>query len=351
MKPCITGFFILLVEAYFCSMSAEKIIGDWKKKHYKPLYWLEGEEDYYIDLVMSYAEHKILPESEAGFNLSVFYGKDANWSDVVNACMRYPMFAEKQVVLLKEAQQMKDIDKLEAYIENPLASTIFVVSYKEKTLDKRTKLYKTIKKDGEVFTSEKIRDYKMAEWVKDYVSQQEFEMTPKAIALLVEFVGNDLSRVTNELEKITVNLGKRKSITEDDIEKYVGISKEYNAFELQNALAVKDMAKAIKIIQYYESNPKVAPIQLVLPSIYNYFSKLYSIYGMADKSEPAIKSLFYNNPFAARDAMTALKLYGYEGVERALLLLHDYNLKSIGIGSVNTSDGSLLKELVVKMMR
>lgn len=332
-------------------MSAEKIIGDFKKKHFKPVYWLEGEEDYYIDLVMNYAEHEILNESEAGFNLSVFYGKDANWSDVVNACMRYPMFAEKQVVLLKEAQQMKDIDKLEPYIENPLPSTIFVVSYKEKTLDKRTKLYKTIKKDGEVFTSEKIRDYKMVEWVKDYVSQQEFEMTAKAIALLVEFVGNDLSRVTNELEKVTVNLGSRKSINEDDIEKYVGISKEYNAFELQNALAAKDMAKAIKIIQYYESNPKAAPIQLVLPSLYNFFSKLYSICGMPDKSENGVKSLFYNNPFAAKEALATLKLYGYEGVEKALLLLHEYNLKSVGVNSAGVSDGSLMKELVVKMMR
>src|SRR6187402_3044186 len=141
-------------------MSAQKIIDDWKNKRFKPVYWLEGEEDYYIDLVINYAEHKILPESEAGFNLSVFYGKDANWSEVVNACMRYPMFAEKQVVLLKEAQQMRDLDKLDNYIERPLVSTIFVVSYKEKTLDKRTKLYKTIRKDGEIFTSEKIRDYK-----------------------------------------------------------------------------------------------------------------------------------------------------------------------------------------------
>lgn len=332
-------------------MSAEKIIGDWKKKNFKPLYWLEGEEDYYIDLMMNYAEHHILNESEAGFNLSVFYGKDANWADVVNACRRYPMFAEKQVVLLKEAQQMKDIDKLEGYVENPLPSTIFVVSYKEKTLDKRTKLYKTIKKEGEVFTSEKIRDYKMVEWVKDYVGQQEFEMTPKAIALLVEFVGNDLSRVTNEIEKVTVNLGKRKSITEDDIEKYVGISKEYNAFELQNALAVKDMAKAIKIIQYYESNPKAAPIQLVLPSLYNFFSKLYSIYGIADKTENGVKSIFYNNPFAAREGLAAARLYGYEGVEKALLLLHDYNLRSIGINDSGTEHASLMKEMVVKMMR
>lgn len=332
-------------------MSAEKIIGDWKKKNYKPVYWLEGEEDYYIDLVMNYAEHKILNESEAGFNLSVFYGKDANWSDVVNACMRYPMFAEKQVVLLKEAQQMKDIDKIEPYIENPLPSTIFVVSYKEKTLDKRTKLYKTIKKDGEVFTSEKIKDYKMLEWLKDYVQQHGFEMTPKAMALLVEFVGNDLSRITNEIEKVTVNLGTKKAITEDDIEKYVGISKEYNAFELQNALAVKDLAKAIKIIQYYESNPKAAPIQLVLPPLYNFFSKLYSVCGMSDRSENGVKSLFYNNPYVAREALNSLKLYGYEGVEKALLLLHEYNLRSVGINNADTGHGALLKEMVVKIMQ
>lgn len=331
-------------------MSAEKILGDWKKKLYKPVYWLEGEENYYIDLVMDYAEHKLLPESEAGFNLTVFYGKDANWSDVVNACMRYPMFAERQVVLLKEAQQMRDIDKLEAYIEHPLKSTVFVVSYKEKTLDKRTKLYKTIKKDGEVFTSEKIKDYKMVEWLTDYINQLGLEMGQKAIVLLVDFVGNDLSRLTNEIEKITVNLGNRKTITEDDIEKYVGVSKEYNAFELQSAMSKKDLAKAIRIIQYFESNPKAAPIQLVLPALYVFFSKLYGVFGMADKSEGALRPLFYNNPYAVKEAQAAMKLYGYEGIEKALLLLHEYNLKSVGVNDSGTSDGSLLKEMVVKMM-
>ncbi|MEO6721461.1 MAG: DNA polymerase III subunit delta [Ferruginibacter sp.] len=331
-------------------MSSEKILGDWKKKLFKPVYWLEGEEDYYIDLVMNYAEHEILPESEAGFNLAVFYGKDANWSDVVNACMRYPMFAEKQVVLLKEAQQMKDLDKLENYIEHPLGSTIFVVSYKEKTLDKRTKLYKTIKKDGEVFTSEKIKEYKLVEWVTDYVKSQEFTMSPKAIALLAEHLGNDLSRIVNEIDKLTLNIGQRKTITEDDIEKFVGISKEYNAFELQDALSKKDLSKAIKIIQYFEANPKAAPIQLVLPTLYGYFSKLYAVFGIPDKSENGIKHLFYNNSFAAKDALAAAKKYSYEGVERALLLLHEYNLKSVGVNSAATSDASLMKEMVVKMM-
>jgi DNA polymerase-3 subunit delta len=331
-------------------MSAEKILGDWKKQLFKPLYWLEGEEDYYIDLVINYAEHKILSESEAGFNLSVFYGKDASWSEVVNACMRYPMFAEKQVVLLKEAQQMKDLDRLENYIEHPLASTIFVVSYKEKTLDKRTKLYKTIKKNGEIFTSEKIRDYKLVEWVTDYVHSREFTMSSKAIALLAEHLGNDLNRIVNEIDKLTLNIGQRKSITEDDVEKYVGISKEYNAFELQEALSKKDLPKAIRIIQYFEANPKAAPIQLVLPTLYSYFSKLYAVFGIADRSENGIKHLFYNNSFAAKDALAATKKYAYEGVERALLLLHEYNLKSVGVNSPSNSDASLMKEMVVKMM-
>jgi len=260
------------------------------------------------------------------------------------------MFAEKQVVLLKEAQQMKDIDKLENYIEHPLASTIFVVSYKEKTLDKRTKLYKTIKKDGEIFTSEKIKEYKVADWVTDYVQSQDFSMSQKGVLLLVDHLGNDLNRIVNELEKITVNLGQRKTITEDDIEKYVGVSKEYNAFELQAAMSKKDLAKAIKIIQYFEGNPKAAPIQLVLPALYGLFSKLYIIFGMADKSEVAVKPFFYNNSYAAKEALATAKMYGYDGVERALLLLHEYNLKSVGVNDSGTSDGSLLKEMVVKMM-
>ena len=331
-------------------MSAEKLIGDWKKKLFKPVYWLEGEEDYYIDLLMNYAEHKILPESEAGFNRSVFYGKDANWSDVVNACMRYPMFAEKQLVLLKEAQQMKDLEKLENYIKNPLASTIFIISHKEKTINKTTKLGKFIKKECELFTSEKIRDYKLVEWVADYLKSQNFTMSSKAIQLLTEHLGNDLSRIVNELEKLTLNLGDRKNINEDDIEKFVGISKEYNAFELRAAMSKKDLVKAIQIIQYFESNPKAVPIQLVLPALYGFFSKLYIIFGMADKTEAALRPLFYNNPYAVKEAMATAKMYGYEGVERSLLLLHEYNLKSIGVNSTGTSDASLLKEMVVKMM-
>lgn len=335
---------------YLWRMSAEKILGDWKKNKFKPVYWLEGEEDYYIDQVMDYAEHHILNESEAGFNLTVFYGRDADWAAVVNACRRYPMFAEKQVVLLKEAQHMKDVEKLEAYAESPLASTIFVAAYKTKNLDKRTKLYKVLKQSAEIFASEKIKDFKLQEWIKEMVAAKEYTITSKAAVLLEEHIGNDLSRMANEIDKLSVNLKGSKQITEDDIEKYIGISKEYNVFELQAAIAKKDLAKAITIIKYFEGNPKAAPIQMVLPALYASFSKVYTVFGMADKSEAALKPHFYFNPNAVKNALETMRNYGYEGIERILLLLHQYNLKSVGVGDSGTADASLLKEMVVKMI-
>jgi DNA polymerase III subunit delta len=331
-------------------MSVEKILNDWKKKTFKPVYWLEGEEDYYIDQVMSYAEHHILSDGEAGFNLTVFYGKDAAWADIVNACMRYPMFAERQVVLLKEAQQMKDIDRLESYIANPLSSTVFVVSYKEKKVDGRSKLSKLLKEKGELLSTKKMYENQLPEWVSNLAVSKGYTLSQKALMLLVEHIGNDLSRINNEIEKLAVNLGSRKTISEDDIEKYIGVSKEYNVFELQDALAKKDLGRALRIIGYFESNPKAAPIQLILPAIYNYFAKVFSIFGMNDKSENGIKPLFYNNIFAARQALDTLKNYGYEGVEKTILLLHSYNLRSLGVNDSGTADASLLKELAVKML-
>lgn len=331
-------------------MSAEKIISDWKKKNFKPVYWLEGEEDYYIDMVMEHAEHHILDEAQAGFNRTVFYGKDADWASVLNACRRYPMFAEYQVVLLKEAQQMKDIDKLEGYFESPLPSTIFVVGYKGKSYDKRTKLYKILKSTAEIFNSEKIKDYKLQEWIGEFVKAQGFKITSRAISLLDEHIGNDLGRISNEIEKLALNLKGKSEITEDDIEKYIGISKEYNVFELQAAIAKKDLARAIKIIQYFEGNPKAGPIQMVLPALYASFSKVYTVFGMKDRSEAALKPHFYFNSVAVKNAMETIHNYGYDGIERILLLLHQYNLKGVGVGNAGTSDAALMKEMVVKMI-
>src|SRR5215813_4461883 len=260
-------------------MSVDKILGDWKKLKFKPVYWLEGEEEYYIDVLVNYAEHKILTEAEAGFNLTVFYGKDADWAAVINACRRYPMFAERQVVLLKEAQQMRDIEKLEAYVENPLPSTIFIVSYKNKKVDGRTKFAKVLKEKGVLISTKKIYDNQLPEWIQELIGSKGLSISAKGIALLADHIGNDLTRIENEVEKISVNLGKRKSITEEDIEEFVGVSKEFNVFELQSALARKDLSKAIRIIQYFEANPKAAPIQLILPSLYGFFSKVFMVFG------------------------------------------------------------------------
>jgi DNA polymerase-3 subunit delta len=332
-------------------MSALSIISSWKKNIFKPIYWLEGDEDFFIDEVMDYAEKKILPEAEASFNLTVFYGKDANWADIINACRRYPMFAERQVIVLKEAQQMKDIDKLEPYIETPLASTVLVVSYKGKTLDGRSKLSKLVKKNGEIFLSKKIYENQLPAWTNGYLQSKGFQITPRALTLLVGHVGNDLSRIANEVDKLSVNVSSEKNITEDDIEKYIGVSKEYNIFELQHALSVKDHAKAMRIIQYFEANPKAVPIQLILPSLYGYFTKIMAIYQMPDKSERSLRTLFYNNPYLVQQALDTIKNYSYSQTENAILLLHDYNLKTIGINSYGASPASLMKELSYKIMK
>jgi len=331
-------------------MSAEKIIADWKKGNFKPIYWLEGDEPFFIDQVVHYAEHKILPEAEASFNLSIFYGKDADWSSVVNACMRYPMFAEKQVVILKEAQQMRDIEKLESYIDNPLSSTIFVVSFKEKKVDGRSKLAKTLKSKGEMLSTKKMYDSQLPEWVNQMVASHKLTITPKALHLLVDHIGNDLSRLQNEVEKLAVNLAGRKNITEDDIEKYIGVSKDFNVFELQDALGKRDLAKTIRIIHYFEANPKAAPIQMILPALYNYFSKVFMLYSLPNITEQSAAAALGVNPFFVKEYIATARSYDYEGIEKVLLLLHQYNLRSIGVHDAGTSDAGLLKELAVKMI-
>ena len=331
-------------------MSSEKILTEWKKAKFKPVYWLEGDEPFFIDEVIDYAEHHLLSESEASFNLTIFYGKDADWAMVINTCMRYPMFGERQVVLLKEAQQMKDIERLENYISKPLASTVFVVSYKDKKLDARTKFSKAVKQHGELLSTKKIYDNQLPEWTQQTVESFGLSINHNALLLLVDHIGNDLNRLKNEVEKISINLNKRKTITEDDIENYVGVSKEFNVFELQDAISQKNLPKAIRIIQYFQSNAKAAPIQLILPTLYTYFSKIYTAASLNDYSENAVKPLFYNNPYAAKQAVIAIKNYGFSGTEKILLLLHEYNLKGIGINNVGNSDASLLKELVAKIM-
>ena len=338
-------------------MSVEKIIKDWKSSKFKPVYWLEGEEEYFIDKAVEYAEQHILKPDEAAFNLTVFYGKDAAWADVINACRRYPMFAERQVILLKEAQQMRDLEKLESYIENPLGSTVFVVSYKEKKLDARKKFTKLVKEKGELVTTKKLYENQLPEWTSELLAAKGLTITPKGLALLIDHIGNDLNRIENEIEKISVNLlhgsktaEKRTSITESDIEEYIGVSKDFNVFELQSAIAMKDLAKAIRIVGYFEANPKAGPIQLILPSLYTFFSKVFMVFGAPSQDEKGIAAAIGINPYFAKDYLQAARLYSYPGVEKILLLLHNYNLKSVGVNDAGTEDASLLKEMIVKMM-
>jgi DNA polymerase-3 subunit delta len=331
-------------------MSLEKILNDLNKRNYKPVYWLEGDEEYFIDQVIHYAEHSILTENEAGFNLTVFYGRDAVWADVVNTLRKYPMLSDLQVVILKEAQAMRDIEKLESYIDKPLSSTLFFVAYKNKKLDGRTKLAKLLKDRAVLLTTKKLYDNDLPEWTSGLVKSKGYSIGNKALFLLIDHIGNDLNRLNNEIDKLVLNLSSRKNITEDDIETFVGVSKEFNVFELQQAIAHKDLYKAIRIIQYFEANPKAAPLPLVFPSLYNFFSKVQMVYSVPSRDEKSVAAAIGVNSFFVRDYLQTATRFSYAEIEKLLLLLHQYNLRGIGINDIGTEDAMLLKEMVVKMI-
>lgn len=328
----------------------EQILSDWRAGRFRPVYWLQGDEEYFIDRLVDHAEHSILRPEESSFNLTVFYGRDAQWGEVVNACRRYPMFSERQVVILKEAQHMRDMESLMPYLEHPLASTVFVVAYKNKSVDKRTRLAKVLAEKAEVLTTKKMYDDKLPGWALQHVKSKGFGITEKALAVLIDHIGNDLSRIVNEVDKVLINMTGRKEVTEDDIERYIGISKEFNVFELQNAVANRQLDRALRILNYFEANPKAAPIQQVLPLIHNFFSKVYMLFGVNPSERKSSASLLGVNPYFMKDYLNASVKYEQSGVERVLLLLHHYSLKGVGIGDAGSSDAELMKEMVVKMM-
>lgn len=331
-------------------MSVEQILSDWSRKTYKPVYWLEGEEPYYIDKLTQFAEHQILPADQTAFNLSVFYGRDAKVDEVINACKRYPMFHELQVVVLKEAQQMRDLDKLETYISNPLGSTIFIVAHKEKKVDGRSKLSKILKTKAEVLSTKKLYDNELPEWASSMIKTKALDIQSKALHMLVGHIGNDLQRIENEVDKLSINLQGRKQITEDDIENFIGISKEFNIFELQAAIINRDLPAALNIINYFSSNPKAAPIQLILPTLFSFFSKLYVAASIGSRDEYSLSAALGVKGFFVKQYIQALQQYNYTDIEKVLMLLQHYNLMSVGIGRVNIDDASLLKEMVAKIV-
>lgn len=328
-------------------MDTKKIITSWKKQEFAPFYWFEGEETYFIDTLINYAEHEILHAEEAQFNLNIFYGKDANWADVINACRKYPMFSNRQVVLLKEAQLMhdKDLEKLEPYVKEPLPSTIFIVAYKGKNLDKRKSFSKAVAKFGVLVEFKKLYDNQVPAWIESFLTSKDLKINPKAVRLLFEHIGNDLGRIATEIDKLSLNLNGKNFIDEEDIEKYIGISKEYNIFELYAAIAYKNMAKAVRILNYIHSNPKAFPLQAALPALYSNLSRVYVASGGGKSVNELFKGL--DGP---KQAQAMMGNYKRVEIEKMLLLLHEYNLKSIGIEGGNASQPELLKELVLRMM-
>jgi DNA polymerase-3 subunit delta len=339
-------------------MNAADIIKDLKSRKFKPLYLLHGDEPYFIDQVSNYVEHHLLPEAERGFNQTVFYGKDTDIMTVLNAAKRYPMMAEHQVVLVKEAQEMKwgkddddkkSINPILSYLENPLQSTILVFCYKYGKFDKRKKTYKAIDKNGLVFESAALYDNKIPGWIESFVTEKGYKLSQQAALMLSEYLGNDLSKIANELEKLMLNISTGSEITLKLIQDNIGISKEYNVFELQAALAKKDVVKANQIINYFEANPKSNPIVLVLGNLNNYFSKVLAYHYVKDKSPQNLARELGVNPFFIKDYEQAARSYNYEKSMQIIGLLREYDLKSKGVDS-NAENGELMKELVFRIM-
>lgn len=331
-------------------MTFEALEKELKSGEIKPVYILEGEEDFFIDRISDFFENKILNETEKSFNLSVFYGKDAAWTAVLNSCRRYPVFAERQVVMIKEAQQMKSLEMLEPYLEKPLVSTVLVVIYRHGKLDGRSRFRKLFDKAGSSLTTKRLYDNKVPDWIKAYSQSLGHDISPKAGILLADHIGNDLSRIANEIDKLMLNIPTEGVIDEDAIEKYVGISKEYNVFEFQNAIGNKDFPKAMRILTYFSGNPKAAPAQMIFTVLYNFFSKAHAISLSALSTEKDTAAQLGINPFFLQDYLKAVKIYRRKGIEQALLLLYEYNLRAIGLYDGGTPGPELLREMVLKMM-
>lgn len=326
------------------------LISQWKKGIFKPLYVFHGEEDYYIDLLVDQALALIIPETERSFNQTVLYGKDTEWTNLVNTCMQYPMQADRQLVVLREAQMMNGFEKIESYFENPSPTTVLVVAYKGKSIDKRTKFFKTIQKQGISIESNGVYDNQIPDWIEQHCQLVGLSIGPKAISLLANHIGNDLTRIVNELEKLKINLKDRQTVTEDDIESFIGISKEYNIFELQAALANRNTAAVLKIVRYYEANPKAAPIPFLTASLYSFFSKLYMLAGGGVVQDQAVSIAFNRNPAAIQVAKTMIRLYGFSGIQQIILLLQQYNMKGMGVDDAGMDDGTLTRELMMKIL-
>ena len=330
----------------------EEIARDLKNRIYKPVYYLMGEESYYIDRISEYIAQTVLNENEKEFNQTILYGADTDIATIINAAKRYPMMSKYKVVIVKEAQGVKNIDELSYYLQKPLESTILVLCHKHGVLDRRKKLAAEIEKVGVLFESKKIKDTQLAGFITSYLNRKSIEIEPKASEMMAEFVGTDLSRMAGELEKLIITLPKgQKRITPEQIEQNIGISKDYNNYELRNALIIKDVFKANQIIKYFEENPKTNPLQMTLSVLFNFFSNLMLAYYAPEKSEQGIAAqLGLKSPWQSKDYLAAMRKYSGVKVMQIIGEIRYCDAKSKGVGNSSLGDGELLRELVYKIL-
>lgn len=327
-----------------------KIVNDIKTGKIKPIYFLMGEEPYYIDKLSDYIEQNVLSEEEKGFNQTVLYGRDVSVEDIIGTAKRYPMMAERQVVIVKEAQDLtKTIDKLENYAENPMPSTVLVICYKYKTLDKRKKVTKLLDKNGLVYESKKLYENQVGQWITRVLQGKEYSIEPKANAMLVEFLGTDLSKINNELEKLQIILPKGTTISAKHIEENIGFSKDFNVFELRKAIGERNQLKAYQIAQYFSDNPKDNPMVVTTSLIFSFFVQLLQYHGLKDKNPKNVATVLKVNPFFLKDYDVALKNYPMKKVSQIVAALRDIDVKSKGVGANAMPIGDLLKEMLVKI--
>ncbi|MBT8395002.1 MAG: DNA polymerase III subunit delta [Flavobacteriaceae bacterium] len=329
----------------------KQLVTDIKKGNIKPIYFLMGEESYYIDRISSYIEDNVLAEDEKGFNQMVLYGRDVTIEDIVGNAKRFPMMAERQVVIVKEAQDLsRTIEKLLKYAENPQPTTVLVVNYKYKKLDKRKALFKALKKTGVVYESKKLYENQVADWIRRVLSPKGYAITPKAAQMLVEFLGTNLSKIDNELEKLQIILPKGTQITPDHIEENIGISKDFNNFELRKAIGERNVVKVHQIINYFADNPKDNPMVVTVSLLFNFFSQLLHFHGLNDKSPRSVASALKVNPFFVNEYLVAAKNYPMKKVSAVIAILRDFDVKSKGVGANALPQRDLLKELVVRIL-
>ena len=333
-------------------ITCDDILKELRAKQYRPVYYLMGEEPYYIDLIADYITDNILTETEKEFNLTVVYGADVDIATVINAAKRYPMMSEHQVVVVKEAQNIRNMEELSYYLQKPLLSTILVICHKHGVLDRRKKLAAEIEKTGVLFESKKVKDAQLPAFITSYMKRKGIDVEPKATAMLADFVGPDLSRLTGELEKLIITLPKGHTrVTPEQIEKNIGICKDYNNFELRSALVEKDVLKANKIIKYFEENPKTNPIQMTLSLLFGFFSNLMLAYYAPEKSEQGIANMLgLRTPWQAKDYLAAMRRYNGVKTMQIIGEIRYADAKSKGVGNPSLSDGDILRELVFKIL-